>query len=220
MSRVAGGYDYGVAPTYGGRVSRTRRRSTTTEERRMARMSFTSRAARAAAKAAAAEVIARQEGGFARHSSPGSVGDGVNARVGGAHAGAEATAERTGRDSFALVGDGDGDEPGISTSPGSALRAPRESVGALPPKGAGTVREGTGRRSRTSTPKRSLGVEHVESSLQREFDELREEYSSLVEQASRGRVAGNLADKLEDVIGRLEAKSAQIAGFQCIPFDR
>jgi hypothetical protein len=36
---------------------------------------------------------------------------------------------------------------------------------------------------------------------------------------TEGRMPEDLAAQLEDVIKRLEGKSAQIAGFHCIPFD-
>lgn len=87
----------------------------------------------------------------------------------------------------------------------------------MPPRhGGGGVSEGVSEGVVTSS-----SAAHVESSLQREFHELRAEYSALLEQASRGRsVPEDLAAKLEDVIGRLEGKSGQIAGFHCIPFDR
>jgi len=103
----------------------------------------------------------------------------------------------------------------VPASPGSALRPPMAAAPA--PSSAGrraSVRDGgvTGNGRRRSN---GASMQHVESSLQREFEEVRMEYAGLLERASRGRV-GDLGAGLEDIIGRLEAKSAQIAGFQYV----
>jgi len=61
------------------------------------------------------------------------------------------------------------------------------------------------------------GMRRLDASLRGEFDALRAEYGDLLRKTTSGGAGvGDLARSLEDVIARLEEKSAQIAGLQRI----
>jgi hypothetical protein len=199
VSRVAGGYDYGVAPVYGRRsyaptaaVAASGKSKISTRRRVLAETTW---AANAAARAAAMSVISRGGEAGSRYPTR-SWEDSVEGEQG-----RETT--REGEQRISGGSGGDREEPTVSAwgpsspanaprrgsaaplSPGSSFRAPggaSGAAGAVPPRHAGTP---IGTRKARASSGGETGAAHVESSLQREFEELRGEYSALLERASR-----------------------------------